>query len=68
MVSKDLQERRYNHYEEKRKKFIDEAIKKRREIIDAQKDPKKLQKSSSAGYIMDQGSTMLREEREKLKY
>ena len=32
-VQRDLQERRYNHFEEKRKKFIDEAQKKRKEII-----------------------------------
>ena len=67
-VQKDLQERRYNHFEEKRKKFIDEAQKKRQQIINLKKSSKKLQKSSSAAYILEQGSTMLKEEREKLKY
>ena len=67
-IERDLQERRYNHFEEKRKKFIEDAQKKRREIIDLKKSSKKLYKSSSAAYILEQGSTMLKEEREKLKY
>ena len=58
-----MQERRYNHYEEKRKKFIEDAIARRKEIIEANKNSKKIQKSSSAAYIMEQGSTMLKEER-----
>ena len=67
-VQKDLQERRYNHFEEKRKKFLEEAQKKRKQIMENKKNNKKLLKSTSAAYILEQGSTMLKEEREKLKY
>ena len=67
-VQKDLQERRYNHFEEKRKKFLEEAQKKRKQIMEHKKNNKKLLKSTSAAYILEQGSTMLKEEREKLKY
>ena len=65
---KDLQEKKYNHYEEKRKNLIQLSIKKRREIIEDNKKSKKIQKSSSAAYVLEQGSTMLREEKEKLKH
>ena len=63
-IYKDLQEKKYNHYEEKRKNLIQLSIKKRREIIEDNKKSKKIQKSSSAAYVLEQGSTMLREERE----
>jgi hypothetical protein len=62
-----LQERKYNHFEERRRKLIDEAIKRRKEIIEEERNIKKVKKSSSAAYILEQGSTMLREEREKLQ-
>ena len=64
----DLQEKSYRHYEDKRKKLIEEAINKRKELIRIQKKYKLLYKSSSAAYIMEQGSLMLKEEREKLKF
>ena len=67
-VQKDLQERRYNHFEEKRKRFIEEAQKMRKQIIENKKSSKKLLKSTSAAYILEQGSTMLKEERDKLNY
>ena len=67
-VQRDLQERRYNHYEEKRKRFIEEAQKQRKKIIENKRSNKKLAKSTSAAYILEQGSTMLKEERDKLKY
>ena len=48
--------------------MINEAINKRKEIIEEKKKTKKLQKSTSAAYVLEQGSTMLKEEREKLRY
>ena len=66
-VDRDLQERKFNHFEEKRKRLIEEAISKRKEIIETKKNTKKIQKSSSEAYILEQGSTMLKEEREKLQ-
>ena len=39
--SKDIQVKRYNHYEEKRKQAIDEAIKKREEIMSQEHNIKK---------------------------
>ena len=66
-VDRDLQERKYIHYEEKRQKLIEEAKLKRKEIIKEKQNTKKVQKSTSAEYILEQGSTMLKGEREKLQ-
>ena len=44
------------------------AKQKRNEIMEQETKQKKLQKSSSAAYILEQGSTMLKSEREKLQF
>lgn len=66
-ISPDLQERRYKHYDEKRRNRIETAIEKRRELIEFENKNKKMIKSSSANYILEQGSTMLNNERQKLE-
>ena len=45
-VNKDLQERKYNHYEKRRKNLIQLSIKKRRELIEDTKIQKKVKKTS----------------------
>lgn len=66
-ISSDLQERRFRHYDEKRKNRIETAIEKRKELIELESKNKKLLKSTSANYILEQGSTMLNNERQKLE-
>ena len=66
-AQKELQQRRYNLYEEKRKKFIEKAKKKRIKIISLKKSDKKIKKSFSQTYMLEQGSLMLLKEEEKIK-
>ena len=66
-IDDDLKEKRYNHYEDKRQFRIKAAIKRREEIIRERNKSKKMIKSSSVSYILEQGSTLLNNEREKLR-
>ena len=65
-ISKDLQEKRYNHYEAKRQEKISKAKEKRREIIDSTKS-KNSRSKSFTDYTREQASTMIKEEKEKLR-
>ena len=64
----ELQQKRYNIYEEKRKKYIEEAKSKRKNIINLKKYDKKLKKSLSQTYMLEHESYLLFKEEEKIKY
>ena len=64
----ELQQKRYNIYEEKRKKFIEEAKSQRKNIINLKKSDKKLKKSLSQTYMLEHESYLLFKEEEKIKY
>ena len=65
-VSDELKEKRYNMYEEKRKKKINEAKMKREEIIENEKNKKLNKSKSTSQYFLEQESYILKNEREKL--
>ena len=67
-ISKDLQEKRYNHYEAKRQSKIQKAKEKRRELIEGSVNNSKTVRSKSlSDYHKEQASTMIKGEQEKLR-
>jgi hypothetical protein len=64
--SQEIQERRYNHFEEIRLKKINEAKNKREELISIKKNKKMLKSKSTSEYFTEQESTILKNEKEKL--
>ena len=65
-LDKEVQIYKYNKYEENRKKFIEEALKKRKEL--KKKQIKDLKKSYSSSYILTQGEKLLRNEKIRLNF
>ena len=64
--SQELQERRYNHFEEIRLKKINEAKNKRDELISLKKNKKIYKSKSTSEYFSEQESTILKKEKDKL--
>ena len=61
--TKELQERRYNHFESKRKIKIELAKEKRKELIEKKS---RMIKSNSTQYLKNINSTMINQEKERL--
>ena len=69
-ISKDLQEKRYNHYESKRQTKIQRAKDKRQEIITymtTTNNNKRYRSKSVSDYHKERASTMIKSEQEKLR-